>query len=85
MLATYKAKQRHRKIMRATHHLLRQAFISAHREPSQVTAEELAAYTFGQHRIDLDLDEAQRYLDAVRAARGESVGIHVQPAIHHSA
>lgn len=88
MFATYKTRQRHHKLMRAAHHLLREAFISANREPAHVTADNLAAYAFGQYRIDLDIDEAQRFLDAARAARGETTTtpqVTVQPAIRHSA
>ncbi|MFD8234019.1 hypothetical protein ACFV20_19325 [Streptomyces sp. NPDC059696] len=71
MFAAFKARQRHNKLMRAAHHLLREAFISANREPAHVTAAHLAAYTFGQYRIELDHEEAQRFLDAARIARGE--------------
>lgn len=84
MFATYKARQRHQKLMRAAHHLLYEAFISASREPAHVTAADLAAYAFGRHRIDLDLEEAQRFLDAARVARGETTTT-VKPAIRHSA
>ncbi|MER6092428.1 hypothetical protein [Streptomyces bluensis] len=89
MLATYKARQRHQKIMRVAHHLLREAFISVRREPSDVTAEHVAAFAFARYRMDLDLDEAQRYLDAARVTRGEPTTPTptntIQPAIHHSA
>ncbi|MGW3383346.1 hypothetical protein ACWDCO_24560 [Streptomyces albogriseolus] len=71
MLATYKANRRHNKLMKLTHNLLYSAYISASRTPAQVTADDVAAHAFGLHQIDLDLDEAQKFLDAARVARGE--------------
>ncbi|MFD4264056.1 hypothetical protein ACFWR9_42240 [Streptomyces sp. NPDC058534] len=71
MLASLKARQRHQKLMRAAHHLLRDAWLSLDRQQADITAADLAAYAFGRHRIDLDPDEAQRFLEAARVARGE--------------
>jgi hypothetical protein len=72
MLATYKANRRHNKLMKLTHNLLHNAYVSASRTPAQVTASDVAAHAFGRHQIDLDLDEAQKFLDAARVARGET-------------
>ena len=71
MLATYKANRRHHKLMKLTRNLLHNAYISASRTPAQVTASDVAAQAFGLYQIDLDLDEAQKFLDAARVARGE--------------
>lgn len=73
MLATYKARLRHQKLMRVAHHLLREAYLCLTREPSDVTAQDIANYAFGRHQMEIDLDEAQRFLDAARVSRGETV------------
>ncbi len=72
MLATYKARRRHNKLIKVAHDLLYDAYISASRNPADVTAEDVAAHAFGLHQIELDLEEAQKFLDAARVARGES-------------
>lgn len=72
MLANYKARQRHNKLMRVTHTLLSDAFVSVSRRPADITAADVVALAFGHYRIELDLAEAQRYLDAARVSRGES-------------
>jgi hypothetical protein len=71
MLATYKANRRHNKLMKIAHNLLYSAYISARRSPADVTAEDVAAHAFGLHQIEVDLEEAQKFLDAARVARGE--------------
>jgi hypothetical protein len=90
MLATLKARQRHQKIKRVAHHLLRQAHDNHIRGAADVTAEEVVAYAFGRYRLDVDIDEAQRHLDAARVTRGETTtptapATIVQPAIRHNA
>lgn len=85
MLATYRARQRHHKLMRAARHLLHDAFISITREPADITAQDVVAYAFGNYRIDLDLDEAQRFLDAARVDRGEPTTAPAPPASNHAA
>ncbi|MGP3737930.1 hypothetical protein ACTWJ9_33645 (plasmid) [Streptomyces sp. GDS52] len=72
MFATYKESRRHNKLMKVAHNLLYSAYISAARSPADVTAQDVAADAFGRHQIELDLDEAQKFLDAARVARGES-------------
>lgn len=71
MLAKYKTRQRHQKLMRVAHHLLYEAFVSITRNPADVSAQDVAAYAFGRYRLDVDLDEAQKFLDAARVSRGE--------------
>lgn len=71
MLATYKASRRHNKLIKVTHDLLYDAYISVTRNPADVTAEDVTAHAFGLHQIDLNPDEAQKFLDAARVARGE--------------
>lgn len=85
MLASLKSRQRHHRLMRVAHRLLREAFAHA-LSPGEdrVTAQDIAAYAFGRHQIDIDADEAQRYLDAARASRGRSITTPA-PAVHHSA
>ncbi|QKW31506.1 hypothetical protein HUT11_35680 (plasmid) [Streptomyces seoulensis] len=71
MLAAYKSNRRHNKLMKVAHSLLYNAYISVTQNPANVTAEDVAAHAFGRHQIELDLDEAQKFLDAARVARGE--------------
>ena len=71
MFAAYKDNRRHNKLMKVAHDLLYSAYISVSRAPANVTAEDVAAHAFGRHQIELDHDEAQKYLDAARVARGE--------------
>lgn len=73
MFAMDETSRRHRKLMRSARHLLRQTDFSIARYPSGVTAQDVAAYAFGRYQLDVELDEAQRHLDAVRVARGESL------------
>ncbi len=61
-----KARQDHQRIMRAAHILLV-------RDERPVTPQALAAFVFGRLRIDLPLDDAQRFLDAARVTRGEQI------------
>lgn len=75
MFATIKARQRHQKLMRAAHHLLREAWLNPDRNPADITAADVTAYAFGQYRIALDQEEAQLYLDAARVARGEATAL----------
>ncbi|SHL74641.1 hypothetical protein [Streptomyces yunnanensis] len=79
MLSQYKARQRHQKIMRVAHHLLREA--ADRRRPESlrynpaavdVTAQDVVAFAFGRHQLDVDVDEAQKFLDAARVSRGET-------------
>ncbi|MFB6568404.1 MULTISPECIES: hypothetical protein [Streptomyces] len=80
MLAKYKTRQRHQKIMRVAHHLLRDA--ADRRRPeslrytpdaADVTALDVVAYAFGRYQLEVDSDEAQKFLDAARVSRGETV------------
>ncbi|MGP3777081.1 hypothetical protein ACTWJ8_40235 (plasmid) [Streptomyces sp. SDT5-1] len=73
MLATIRARQTHQKLMRAANHVLREALHSLTRSPDDVTPAELVAYAFGRYRLDLTHEDAQRYLDAVRVARGDTL------------
>lgn len=66
MFTAIKARQDHQKLMRAAHTLL-------NRVDRPATPETLAAFAFGRLRIDLPLDDAQRFLDAARASRGEQI------------
>ncbi|MGS2588072.1 hypothetical protein [Streptomyces hebeiensis] len=68
MLARYRARLRHRRLMVAAAHLVR----SATRETGQPHPADLIALAFGR-RLTLDAAEAQRYLDAVRAERGHRI------------
>ncbi|KIZ16862.1 hypothetical protein [Streptomyces natalensis] len=79
MLAKYQARQRHQKLMRVAHHLLgevadrrRPESLRYHPVTADVTAQDVSAYAFGRYQLNLDLDEAQRYLDAARVSRGET-------------
>lgn len=86
MLANFKARQRHQRLMRAAHHLLRGAFLAYPFKPRTVTADDFTAYVFGRHQIDLTPADAQRYLEAARVSRGdEKVQQEPTTPIHHSA
>ncbi|MFE1949903.1 hypothetical protein ACFW9D_05475 [Streptomyces sp. NPDC059524] len=69
MLAKLRARQQHQQLMRAAHHLLREAFLGT--RDRTVTPNDLAAYAFGRYRIALDTNDAQDFLNAARASRGE--------------
>ena len=73
MLANLRARQTHQKLMRAANYVLNEAFHNLTRSPDDVTAADLAAYAFGRYRLEVTDEEAQRYLDAVRVARGETL------------
>ncbi|MEW9521780.1 hypothetical protein [Streptomyces tubercidicus] len=79
MLAKYKTRQRHQKLMRVAHSLLsaavvrrREASLYHTPTPADVTAQDVIAYAFGRHQLNVDLEEAQRYLNAARVSRGET-------------
>ncbi|MFJ6608210.1 hypothetical protein [Streptomyces lydicus] len=72
MLAKYKTRQRHQKLMRVAHHLLKQAYLYRSGGTADVTAQDVVAYAFGCHQLEIDLDEAQKFLDAARVSRGET-------------
>jgi hypothetical protein len=73
MLAKLRARQDHQRLMRAAHNLLRDAAVTGMNGASKVTAQDLSAYAFGRLRIDLPIEDAQRYLDAARVSRGERI------------
>lgn len=74
MLAKHRAKKktqrRHRALLNLANDLLREAFLRR-RTIADVTAQDLVSHAFG-HQIDVDLDEAQKFLDAARVSRGET-------------
>ncbi|WP_330479967.1 hypothetical protein OG301_39180 (plasmid) [Streptomyces platensis] len=70
--AKKKTQRRHRALLNLANGLLREAFLRRHTS-ADVTAQDLVSHAFGhQIDVDLDLDEAQRFLDAARVARGET-------------
>uniref|UniRef100_UPI0030E53E8F hypothetical protein n=1 Tax=Streptomyces tubercidicus TaxID=47759 RepID=UPI0030E53E8F len=69
--AKKKARRRHHALLNLANGLLREAFLRRHTS-ADVTAQDLVSHAFG-HQIDVDLDEAQKFLDAARVSRGETV------------
>lgn len=64
------AQRRHQALLSLASELLREAFLRR-RTSADVTAQDLVSHAFG-HQIDVDLDEAQKFLDAARVSRGET-------------
>lgn len=73
MLKQARAKARHRRLMNAACHLIREASISSPTDPSRVTPDELAALAFARHQMAIDSAEAIQYLNAARVARGHRI------------
>lgn len=69
--AEKKARRRHQALLSLAQGLLREAFLRR-RATDDVTAQDVVSYAFG-HQLDVDLDEAQKFLDAARVSRGETV------------
>ncbi|MFF3547067.1 hypothetical protein ACFYXD_35180 [Streptomyces platensis] len=68
--AKKKTQRRHRALLNLANGLLREAFLRRHTS-ADVTAQDLVSHAFG-HQIDIDLGEAQKFLDAARVSRGET-------------
>lgn len=72
-------KARHRRLMSCTRELVIRAEEMHQIDLYGVTADQVVAYVFGQYRMDIDEEEAVRYLKAVLVARGHSIAHLVNP------
>jgi len=74
MFTAVRARRRHRRLLAAAQHLVRQEEVRINGDPTQVTATQIAVLAFARHGLRVEESEAADYLAAALVTYGHGIG-----------